>query len=276
MSSAAGMRTAAGAVGSRTPAHRRELGEFLRARRERTSPAEVGLPGSDRRRTPGLRREEIAVLAGVSTTWYAYLEQGRDVHPSDQVLTAIADALRLTADERTHLRTLADGTAAATAPPTESLSPEVAAIPALLSPAPAYLTGATTDVLAWNDAAAEYFPGLIGGTDSPAPNLARWVFLDPAARRILLDWSEVAQSVLARLRTNAGRHPGDPRFACLATELRESSPEAAAWWPRYDIATSHSGTKRLHHPTRGPLTLTHASFTVTDAPDQILVVYSVP
>ncbi|MQY22777.1 helix-turn-helix transcriptional regulator [Nocardia macrotermitis] len=258
-------------------ARRRELGTFLRARRERTTPTEVGLPGSARRRTPGLRREELAVLSGVSTTWYTYLEQGRDVHPSDQVLTAIADALRLTPDERAHLRTLADDTAAATPPPpTETLTPEVAAIPALLSPAPAYITGATTDLLAWNDAAAQYFPTLLNRTSSPTPNLARWVFLDPTARHILLDWPEVAQSLLARLRTTAGRHPTDPRFARLATELRENSAEAAAWWPRYDIATTHSGTKRLHHPTRGPLTLTHASFTVTDAPDQILVVYSDP
>ncbi|WP_067896922.1 helix-turn-helix transcriptional regulator [Nocardia vaccinii] len=277
MNGSANVRVSADARRSQTAARRRELGTFLRARRERTSPAEVGLPGSDRRRTPGLRREELAVLSGVSTTWYAYLEQGRDVNPSDQVLTAIADALRLTGDERAHLRALADGTAgSAPPPPVENLSAEVAAIPALLSPAPAYITGATTDLLAWNDAAAEYFSGLIVQSASAAPNLARWVFLDPDARRILLDWTEVAQSVLARLRTNAGRHPDDARFARLAAELREGSAEAAAWWPRYDIATSHSGTKRLHHHTLGPLTLTHASFTVTDAPDQILVVYSVP
>ncbi|WP_218026102.1 helix-turn-helix transcriptional regulator [Nocardia miyunensis] len=277
MSGSVNVRTRVDARRSQALARRRELGAFLRARRERTSPAEVGLPGSDRRRTPGLRREELAVLSGVSTTWYAYLEQGRDVNPSDQVLTAIADALRLTADERAHLRALADGTAEPVPPPpAEILTPEVAAIPALLSPAPAYITGVTTDVLAWNDAAAEYFSGMVDQSASATPNLARWVFLDPAARKILLDWTEVAQSILARLRTNAGRHPGDARFACLATELREGSPEAAAWWPRYDIATSHSGTKRLNHPTRGPLTLTHASFAVTDAPDQILVVYSAP
>ncbi len=277
MSGTANVRVSADARRSRTAARRRELGAFLRARRERTSPAEVGLPGSNRRRTPGLRREELAVLSGVSTTWYAYLEQGRDVNPSDQVLTAIADALGLSGDERAHLRALADDTGgSAPPPPAETLAPEVAAIPALLSPAPAYITGATTDVLAWNDAAAQHFPGLLGQPDSGTPNLARWVFLDPAARRTLLDWAEVAQSVLARLRTNAGRHPGDARFARLATELRDGSAEAAAWWPRYDIATSHSGTKRLRHPTRGPLTLTHASFAVTDAPDQILVVYSVP
>jgi len=259
------------------PARRRELGAFLRARRERTSPAEVGLPGSDRRRTPGLRREELAVIAGVSTTWYAYLEQGRDVRPSDQVLTAIANALLLNGDERTYLRALAAGAGGTPPPPpAETIAPEVAAIPALLNPSPAYITGVTTDLLAWNDAAAEYFPGL---TDQPASgtiNLARWVFLDPAARRILVDWTDIAQSVLARLRTNAGRHPGDPRFARLTDDLLAHSPEAAAWWPRYDIATSRSGTKHLRHPTRGELTLGHAAFTVTDAPDQVLVVYSLP
>ncbi|MFF0628115.1 helix-turn-helix transcriptional regulator [Streptomyces sp. NPDC004296] len=264
-------------------ARRRELGAFLRARRERTSPAEVGLPGSARRRTPGLRREELAVLAGVSTTWYAYLEQGRDVRPSDQVLAAIADTLRLAGDERAHLRALADGAAgrqhavtreAPPPSPVETVAPEVAAVLALVAPAPAYVTGATTDVLVWNDPAAELFPGLALRRDTERPNLARWVFLDPDARHVLVDWEAVAQSVLARLRTNAGRHPGDERFARLAEELRAGSAEADAWWPRYDIATHRTGTKRVRHPSRGELTLGHAAFTVADAPEQVLVVYS--
>ncbi|MGF6883645.1 transcriptional regulator with XRE-family HTH domain [Nocardia sp. GAS34] len=256
-------------------ARRRELGAFLRARRERTSPDEVGLPGSARRRTPGLRREELAVIAGVSTTWYAYLEQGRDVRPSDQVLTAIANALLLNEDERAYLRTLAGGAdGAAPPPPAETVAPEVAAIPAMVHPAPAYITGATTDLLAWNAAAAEYFPGLIEQSRSGTPNLARWVFLDPAARDILVDWTATAQSVLARLRTNAGRHPNDPRFARLTADLCEHSAEAAVWWPRYDIATNHSGIKRIRHPVRGELTLGHAALAVTDAPEQVLVVYS--
>ncbi|WP_024803708.1 helix-turn-helix transcriptional regulator [Nocardia sp. BMG51109] len=262
-------------------ARRRELGAFLRARRERTGPGEVGLPGSDRRRTPGLRREELAVLAGVSTTWYAYLEQGRDVHPSDQVLAAIANALRLDADERAHLRALAgaggeratDSSSAGSA--AEVVSAEIAAVPELLDPAPAYITGVTTDVLAWNAAAAELFPGLVRSA-AGSPNLARWVFLDPEARRVLVDWEAVAQSVLARLRANAGRHPGDDRFARLAGQLRAGSAEAEAWWPRYDIATNRAGSKQIRHPSRGVLTLTHAAFTVADAPEQVLVVYATP
>lgn len=254
-------------------ARHRELGAFLRARREGTSPAEVGLPGSSRRRTPGLRREELAVLAGVSTTWYAYLEQGRDVHPSDQVLTAIANALRLTGEERAHLRALAGG--AVGVEPAETVTAEVAAIPALLDPAPAYITGATTDLLVWNDAAAELFPGLVHAPDGgDRPNLARWVFLHPEARDVLIDWTSVAQSVLARLRANAGRHPGDERFTRLAARLRAGSAEADAWWPRYDIATHRAGSKHIRHPSRGPMTLRHAAFSVTDAPEQILVVYS--
>ncbi|MEG8183833.1 helix-turn-helix domain-containing protein [Nocardia terpenica] len=258
-------------------AARRELGSFLRARRERTTPEEMGLPGSPRRRTPGLRREELAVLAGVSTTWYAYLEQGRDVHPSDQVLAAIANALRLTGAERTHLRALADGTARGDLPaapfPAETVAAAVAVIPALVAPAPAYITGATTDVLVWNDAAAEYFPGLIDSSERP--NLARWVFLDPESRHVLVDWAEVAQSVLARLRANAGRHPGDERFARLAGQLRAGSPEADDWWSRYDIATNRSGSKQIRHPTRGILAFEHAAFHVAEAPEQVLVVYSV-
>jgi transcriptional regulator with XRE-family HTH domain len=253
-------------------ARRRELGAFLRARRERTSPAEVGLPGSPRRRTPGLRREELAVLAGVSTTWYAYLEQGRDVHPSDQVLMAIANALRLTEEERAHLRALAGG--AVGMERVETVTAEVAAIPALLEPAPAYITGVTTDLLVWNDAAAEIFCGLTHAPDTARPNLARWVFLHPEAREVLVDWTTVAQSVLARLRANAGRHPGDRRFTRLVAQLRAGSAEADAWWPRYDIATNRSGSKHVRHPSRGELTLRHAAFSVADAPEQILVVYS--
>jgi transcriptional regulator with XRE-family HTH domain len=264
-----------GETASAALARRRELGTFLRARRARTSPEQVGLPGSARRRTPGLRREEVAVLAGVSTTWYAYLEQGRDVRPSEQVLTAIAHALRLTGDEQAHLRALADGAAAPSAPSApqaaEIIAPEVAAIPALMNPAPAYVTGATTDVLAWNDAAAELFPGL---TVDDRPNLACWVFLDPAARQVLVDWTTVAQSVLARLRANAGRHPDDERFGPLVGQLRAGSAEADAWWPRYDIATNRSGSKQVRHPSRGLLTLTHAAFVVADAPEQVLVIYS--
>ena len=248
---------------------RRELGAFLRAKRERTAPSDVGLPGSARRRTPGLRREELASLAAISTTWYTFLEQGRDVQPSRQVLMAIADALRLEEPERAHLVAIAahDG------PPLEDfeyLAPEVADVPTLVNPNPAYVTGSSYDLLAWNDAAAELFGG---AADTHSPNLARWIFTDPNARDVLPDWSDVAQGVLARLRANAGKHPGSPRFHLLELELRSHSPEADAWWPRYDIATSHAGAKRVRDRTGAVRSLTFASFHVADQPEQILIIY---
>lgn len=175
---------------------RRELGAFLRARRERTSPADVGLPGSSRRRTPGLRREELATLAGISTTWYTFLEQGRDARPSRQVLTAIADALRLEGPEPVHLVTIAVDDSLPIED-VETLAPEVADVPTLLEPNPAYVTGSSYDLLAWNDAAAELFTG---APDGPTPNLARWIFTDPVAHEMLPDWPSVAQGLLARLR----------------------------------------------------------------------------
>ncbi len=242
---------------------RRELGSFLRARRERTSPADVGLPGSPRRRTPGLRREELATLAGISTTWYTFLEQGRDVQPSRQVLTAIADP------ERAHLVMIAadDGLPVEEI---EFLAPEVADVPKLVDPNPAYVTGSSCDLLAWNDAAVELFPG---AADDPNPNLARWMFTHPIAREVLPDWPEVAQGVLARLRSNAGKHPDSARFQRLEHELRTASSEADAWWPRYDIATSRGGAKRVRTRSGAERLITYASFHVSDQPEQILTIY---
>ena len=247
---------------------RHELGSFLRARRERTSPSDVGLPGSPRRRTPGLRREELASLAGISTTWYTFLEQGRDVRPSSQVLMAIADALRLGGSERAHLVAIVADEARVE--DVEYLAPEVAGVPDLVDPNPAYVTGGSYDLLAWNTAAVELFPGATEGT---SPNLARWMFTDPIARDVLLDWSAVAQSMLARLRANAGKHPGSPRFQRLEHELRTASPEADAWWPRYDIASSRPGTKRVRDRGGHEQLMTYASFHVANQPEQLLTIY---
>ncbi|KAA9158755.1 helix-turn-helix domain-containing protein [Amycolatopsis acidicola] len=248
---------------------RRELGAFLRSRRARLTPADVGLPGTGRRRTPGLRREELALLAGISATWYTYLEQGRDIRPSGQVLGSLATALRLSESEREHLLALASDSATELAP--EWLPAQVAAIPGLVQPNPSYITGASYDVLARNDAADELFPGL----DGPGvPNVARWMFTDDRARHILVDWEREAQSLLARLRVAAGRHPGDPRFTRLVEELHTESAQVRAWWPRYDIQTTRGGTKRLRHPTRGRITLTHTAFHLADAPEQTLVIYT--
>lgn len=245
-----------------------ELGAFLRSRRERLAPADAGLPATGRRRTPGLRREELALLAGISATWLTYLEQGRDVRPSGQVLDALARALRLTGAEREHLHRLAGGGKTPGESAVEEAAPEVAGVPALLGGNPAYVTGICYDVLALNTAAEELLPGI-----APGGNIVRWLFTEAAAREVLVDWEQEARAVLARLRAIAGRHPDHPRVTRLVAELTEASPEVRAWWPQYDVQFSHAGHKRLRHPRLGEITVAHAAFHVAERPEQTLVVY---
>ncbi|MGW7351301.1 helix-turn-helix transcriptional regulator [Streptomyces sp. NPDC054784] len=254
---------------------RRELGAFLRSRRERMTPDEAGLPRSARRRTPGLRREELALLAGISATWYTYLEQARDIHPSEQVLGALATALRLDPYERGHLLELA-GHAPAFDPRTlrpEPLAPEAAAVPLLLQPHPAYVIDGNYDVLAVNPAADALFPGLTDDGDRPA-NLVRWVFLAPLARDVLVDWEPEARGVLARLRTLAARHPDEPRYTRLVAELHDASPEVRDWWPRYDVRVRQSGRKRLRPPGGPVRDFAYTAFHLAEQPEQTLVVYA--
>jgi transcriptional regulator with XRE-family HTH domain len=253
---------------------RRELADFLRTRRERIQPADVGLPPTSRRRTPGLRREELAMLAGMSATWYTYLEQARDVRVSEQVLESLARALSLDNNERTHLYVLAHGsTPPNRTAPREELDPKVARLLEILEPNPAYVTGAHYDLLSWNPAAAALFTGFDELPDGRR-NLAWWIFTHPAARKILLDWESEAQALLARFRAAAGRHPDDPRFAGLTEDLASASPEFAAWWRRHDVLASSSGSKRLRDPRRGVVTFDHTVLEIADAPDQRLVVYT--
>jgi len=255
-------------------ARARELGDLLRSRRERLAPADVGVPAGTRRRTPGLRREEVAMLAAISPTYYAFLEQARDVRPSRQVLDALARTLRLTAAERTHLHELVHGQPATYADDTsELLADAVSALVDRLDPCPAYVTGRRFDVLAANRAARALW------TDWPAlpveeRNLLWWMFTNPAARTILVDWETEASAQLARFRASAARHPDDPGFRELTDRLHAASPEARAWWSRHEIAPLSSGTKRLHHPTLGQLELHHVVLQVADHPDQKLVTFA--
>jgi transcriptional regulator with XRE-family HTH domain len=249
---------------------RRELGAFLRARRERTRPKDVGLPGSPRRRTPGLRREEVATLAGISTTWYTFLEQGRDVNASRQVLGSVAAVLGLDDVERRHLFALASEPA----PPVDrnaSLDPEVARVIDVLGPNPAYVTGETFDILAHNAAAAETFSGAMD--QQGRPNLVRWVFLCAEARTVLPDWTEVAQRLLARLRARAGRQPEAAAFVELVDEVRRGSVEADAWWPGYAIATSGVGVKRVRTRDGREQRLAYTSYEVAERAGQTLTIY---
>ncbi len=252
----------------------RELADLLRSRRERLQPADVGLPIGARRRTRGLRREEVAQLAAISTTYYTFLEQGRDVHPSRQVLDALARALRLGPAERAHLHELAHGHQTPESHQSdEVLAPAVAALVDRLDPHPTYVTGRRFDVLAANRAARALW------TDWPAlppqeRNMLWWMFTNPAARTILIEWETEASALLARFRAAADRHPDDPEFAAVIGRLQDASPQVRAWWPRHDIVALSSGTKRLRHPILGDLNLEHVVLQLADNPEQKLVTFT--
>jgi transcriptional regulator with XRE-family HTH domain len=250
-----------------------EFGEFLTSRRARLQPADVGLPEGTRRRTPGLRREEVAQLAGVSHTYYAFLEQGRDVRPSSQVLDALAGALRLSPAEHDHLYTLAQRSARRARDAPETLSPGVAALVERLDPNPTFVKGRRWDILAANASARALFTDWMAHPPGQLNELL-WMFTSPRARHVYVDWEKDASGMLARFRMAADRRPDDPDFASLIEQLHRDSPEARTWWARHDVLAPASGTKRLRHPLLGETTFHHVVLQVSDAPDQKLVTFS--
>ena len=249
-----------------------EVADFLRARRSRLQPADVGLPPSSRRRTPGLRREEVAQLADISTTYYTFLEQGRDIRPSHQVLDALAAALRLTAAERAHLVELVHGAAGIDRGP-DVLAPEVAAMVDRLDPWPAYVTGRSWDVLASNRACRALWAAW-PSVPADERNMLWWTFMDPAARMAMVDWQAEARAQLARFRLAAARHPGDDDFSSLISRLQAGSPEVAAWWPEHEVTPLSSGIKRIRHALLGDFEFHHVVLQVADDPEQKLVTFT--
>jgi transcriptional regulator with XRE-family HTH domain len=251
------------------------LGQLLRSRRERLAPADVGLPDGARRRTAGLRREEVAHLANVSTTYYTFLEQGRPVRPSAQVVDALAAALRMSSTERRYLHVLAHGPDAvgADAPAPEQLEQGVVDLVHRLDPFPTYVKGRRWDVLAANAAACELFADW---QSMPADdrNLVRWMFTSDRAREVYLDWKSEAQAMLGRFRLAAARHPDDPEFLGLIELLHGESQQVREWWPRHDVVAIGSGTKKLLHPRLGPVDYTHVVLEVAGNRGQTLVTYS--
>jgi|SRR2546421_5909091 len=252
-----------------------EIGQLLRSWRERLRPDDVGLPTGARRRTRGLRREEVALLANVSTTYYTFLEQGRTVRPSRQVLDALAQALRLSGPERGLLYQLAHGD-----PPVggdgdgdvETLAPGVAALVDRMDPYPTYVTGRRWDILAANRGARALF------TDWPARpaeerNILWFMFADPRARSVYVEWEKEASAQLARFRAAAARHAGDPEFTELVERLHRASAQARLWWSRPRVQPLGGGIKRLRHDLIGDLTVRHVVLQVADAPEQKLVTF---
>ena len=256
-----------------------ELGRFLTARRTQVTPAEVGLtPGTGVRRTPGLRREEVATLAGMSIDYYTRLERGRETRPSPAVVDALARALKLEPDEHDHLRDLAARAAhfAPRAPlaPSRTVRPQLKLLLETLRPCPAYVSSRTLDVLAANPGALALYAGL---EEWPASrrNIARFLFLHPAAREIYGNWEYQIRGCVARLRALAGTEPDAPDLAALAGELLVKSPEFATLWERYDVTRSSVGQKKtFHHPQVGSITLSFQGMQLEGTPGQRLGVYT--
>jgi transcriptional regulator with XRE-family HTH domain len=257
---------------------RAELADFLKACRGRVQPADVGLPAGTRRRTPGLRREEVARLAGISVDYYVRLEQARGPHPSRQVLMALVRALRLAEDERNHLLRLAcaDPVAAGTPDPTVPVG--VLYLLDLLGDLPAYVLSPRYDVLAWNAAACALVADFSSWPDGQR-NLIWQVFCgsvldgpDVGAGYTAEQWTKFASHCVADLREAAGRYPDDPGFAALVSRLRTASPEFARRWEANEVAVRQSMGKRMHHPVVGAMELEQLVLHLPEC-DQRLMVY---
>ncbi|MFE7481293.1 helix-turn-helix domain-containing protein [Streptomyces sp. NPDC057552] len=258
-----------------------ELGDFLRNRRGEVRPQDAGLTAhSPRRRVTGLRREELALLAGVSVTYYTRLEQGRASSASDSVLDAIARALRLTDDETAHLKDLARP-GPVRQPPAER--PEYAdrsvrQLLAAMTEVPALVLDRRNDVLAWNRLGHALLAGHLDrhGPDRPdvRPNLTRLLFLDDRFRTLYADWSEEARRAVASLRLTAGRHPHDRRLAELVGQLVIQSREFASLWARHPVSTCTSGVKHFRHPRVGAMELSFENLLIPGGSGRRVIAYS--
>lgn len=257
------------------PRDRAALAAFLRSRRDRLTPAQAGMaafPGP--RRVPGLRREELAVLAGISPDYYSRLEQGRQPAISREVLDALARALRLDDVERDHLHDLADPTQRRTSTTNDLAQrpdPGLLRLMAALDHLPVLVLGHRGDVLARN----ALLPAVLGRPLEPGTSFVRWLFLDPLARERILNWPVFGRASVASLRREAGRRPYDRRLRHLIDELRRADPDVARWWDDQAVLDVASVSKQIRHPEAGDLTFGIESVVPPQEPDQRLVVYTV-
>ncbi|WP_181806250.1 helix-turn-helix transcriptional regulator [Streptomyces shenzhenensis] len=254
---------------------RAELSEFLRTRRARLRPSDVGLPDFGRhRRVPGLRREELAQLAGVSVAYYTRLEQGNGQNVSAEVLDSIARALRLTDAEHAHLTHLAKGKQhkkKASARP-QQVRASLGQLLDSLEGVPAYIVGRRSEILAWNRMAAAVF-GDWGELPAAERNWARLTFLRPAYRELFVEWEQKAIDIVCQLRMDAGCYPDDPRLSALVGELSVKSEEFRRLWATHDVKEKSYGMKRMQHPLVGELFLNYESFRMAGDQDQALITY---
>ncbi|AWT52637.1 helix-turn-helix transcriptional regulator [Mycolicibacterium smegmatis] len=254
----------------------RDLADFLKRARAAVDPARAGLPADSRvRRVPGLRREEVALLAGVSTDYYTRLEQGRRITPSRSVLDAIARALDLDDTGRAHLEHLVGAPPRGRKPPTaaQRVRPGLYQLLESLTGTPAMILGRHSDVLAINRLGA----ALIADFDRMRPrerSYARWMFLSPDARKLFADWDVQARSVVENLRLELGAHPGDPVTTALVDELSAASTDFGDWWAQHRVYQRTHGSKHLRHPVVGELTVDYETFTMPGDPDQTMFTYT--
>jgi transcriptional regulator with XRE-family HTH domain len=244
---------------------RDELAAFLRARRDALAPADVGLPEGRSRRTKGLRREEIAMLAGVSVTWYTWLEQGRPINASVDVLTALARGLQLDDAERQHLLALATRAPLGPIETVEHAPDALVRLITSMEPAPAYVLGPRWEFLAWNRPQSLLYP-MIDRLADEDRNLLWVVFAEPSARRLLSDWAIQARRIMAEFRSGTAGLRGDALVAGLTDRLVATSPEFAEWWPQLDVAQFQTRLRRYSHPRAGELVFEYQQLTPSEWP----------
>jgi transcriptional regulator with XRE-family HTH domain len=255
-----------------TSRRRTELAAFLRSRRERITPADVGMPAGPRRRTPGLRREEVAQLAGVGVTWYTWLEQGRPINVSVQVLEAIARTLRLDRAEREHLCRLADVPAVPGPTPHDRLEPEVQAVLDGLVPLPATVMNSRYDVLAWNLAYSAMWPKVLR-SDTPR-NLLWRMFVTPECCSPMENRDTELPQMVATFRGAFGRHLGESSWTEFVQRLSSASPEFAEMWTAHDVAVPTTRVKVFRHASVGVVRMSVVNFAVTATPETRMAVYT--
>lgn len=251
---------------------RRMLGSFLRARRESLQPEQVGLTEGVRRRTPGLRREEVAQLAGVSITWYTWIEQGRPISFTAEVLQSLARALRLQTQETSYLFALAHLPAPAGRPASDDLSPALLRLLEHQGDYPAYVMGCAWDVLAWNRAAAGLF-GDFGRLPPARRNLLWYTFTSSYARALIVGWEQRAQRLLAEFRHDCGESLAEPWMGAFIEQLCQASADFARWWPQQQVLTRDGGRRTFAHPRCGPLVFEQLTLHPAGSPGHKLVIH---
>lgn len=250
----------------------KQLGEFLRSRRAKLRPHDVGLNSLRRRRAPGLRRDEVAQLAGISVEWYVKLEQGRAVSPSASTISALGRALRLSSAELSHLRALAE-TPDRKAFETEVVPDTINHLVASLQQ-PAYVLGQRWDILAWNEAAAHLLTDF-GLLPAEERNILLYMLTDPATRRLFGEtWEDEARRMISLFRVSHDLWAGDAAFGSLVEQLRKRCPEFDQWWTSHDVGAPISGVKTLAHPVQGDLKFRFATFQANDNPALKLAIYA--